>query len=180
MALAAALAAALLGAPAAGAACGGVEKAHPKRKVAKRPPLVIGDSVMLFALPNLARKGFNVDARGCRQFEEGIHLLIRKRRGGRLPYLVVMALGADAAISGRQINRVQKIIGPKRKLGLVVPLETGGRESNDARVVRNAGRQRPAPGQGARLAPLQQRPRATGSSPTTCTSPSPAPPATRG
>jgi hypothetical protein len=139
-----ALAAALVAAPtAAQAACGGVEKAHPKRKVAKRPPLAIGDSVMLFALPNLARKGYNVDARGCRQFEEGIHLLIRKRRGGRLPQLTVMALGADAGISGRQINRVLKILGPKRKLGLVVPLETGGGESNDARVVRNAGRADP-------------------------------------
>ena len=128
---------------AAEAACGGVEKARPKHKIAPRPPLAIGDSVMLLALPNLARKGFNVDARGCRQFEEGIHLLIRKRRARRLPRLVVMALGADAGISGRQINRVKKILGPKRKLGLMVPLETGGGESNDARVVRQAGRRDP-------------------------------------
>jgi hypothetical protein len=142
--VAGALALALVGPPAlASAACGGVEKAHPKRKVAKVPPLAIGDSVMLFALPNLAGKGYNVDARGCRQFEEGIHLLIRKRRARRLPLLVTMALGADAGISGRQINRVKKIIGPKRKLGLVVPLETGGRESNDAKVVRQAGRRDP-------------------------------------
>jgi hypothetical protein len=142
--LAVTLVAVLSAAPAAAeAACGGVEKAHPKRKVAKVPPLAIGDSVMLFALPNLARKGFNVDARGCRQFEEGIHLLIRKRRQNRLPYLSVIALGADAGISGRQINRVKKIIGPKRKIGLVVPLETGGSESNDARVVRQAGRRDP-------------------------------------
>jgi hypothetical protein len=130
-------------APAAEAACGGVEKAHPKRKVAPVPPLAIGDSVMLFALPNLARVGYNVDARGCRQFEEGIHLLIRKRRQHALPRLVTIALGADAGISGRQINRAKKILGPKRKLGLVVPLETGGTESNDARVVRQAGRRDP-------------------------------------
>jgi hypothetical protein len=139
-----ALALVALAAPAsAHAACGGVEKAHPKKKVAPRPPLAIGDSVMLFALPNLARRGYNVDARGCRQFEEGIRLLVKKRRRHRLPRLVVMALGADAAISGRQINRAKKILGPKRKLGLVVPLETGGRESNDARVVRQAGRRDP-------------------------------------
>ena len=134
---------ALIAAPVAGAACGGVQKAHPKRKVAPRPPLAIGDSVMLLALPALARVGYNVDARGCRQFEEGIHLLVKKRRRHRLPELVVMGLGADAAISPRQINRVLKILGPKRKLGLVVPMETGGGESNDARVVRNAGRHDP-------------------------------------
>ena len=98
---------------------------------------------MLFALPNLARVGYNVDARGCRQFEEGIHMLIRKRRQHALPRLVTIALGADAGISGRQINRATKILGPKRKLGLVVPLETGGSESNDARVVRQAGRRDP-------------------------------------
>ena len=98
---------------------------------------------MLLALPALARVGYNVDARGCRQFEEGIHLLVKKRRRHRLPQLVVMGLGADAGISPRQINRVLKILGPKRKLGLVVPMETGGGESNDARVVRKAGRREP-------------------------------------
>ena len=144
--LAAVLAAVLAtfaGAPLASAACGGVQKQRPKRKVAPRAPLAIGDSVMLLALPALARVGYNVDARGCRQFEEGIHLLIKKRRQRRLPELVVMGLGADAGISSSQINRVLKILGPKRKLGLVVPMETGGRESNDARVVRRAGRREP-------------------------------------
>ena len=134
---------ALLAVPTAEAQCGGVEKARPAKKVAPRPPLAIGDSVMLLALPNLARKGFNVDARGCRQFEEGLKLMIRKKREKRLPRLVVMALGADAGISGKQVNRAKKIMGPKRKLGLVVPLETGGGESNDARVVRQAGRRDP-------------------------------------
>jgi hypothetical protein len=139
----AALILATAAAPLAEAACGGVETARPKRKVAPRPPLAIGDSVMLFALPPLARVGYKVNARGCRQFEEGIELLVKKRRSRRLPKLVVMALGADAGISSSQINRALKILGPKRKLGLVVPLETGGRESNDARVVRRAGRREP-------------------------------------
>src|SRR4051812_31399242 len=38
-------------AAAASAGCGGVETAAPKRKVAARPPLAIGDSSMLLALP---------------------------------------------------------------------------------------------------------------------------------
>lgn len=141
--LAAALLVPLVTAATASAGCGGVERMHPKRKVAPRPPLAIGDSAMLLALPNLARKGYNVNARGCRQFDEGIHLLIRARRHHRLPHLVVIALGADGTIAGKQIVRVQKILGPNRKLGLVVPIELGGGESNDARVVRNAGRRDP-------------------------------------
>ena len=125
------------------AACGGVETQTPKRKVAKRAPLAIGDSVMLFALPDLARKGFRVNARGCRAFDEGVGVLRSARRRGTLPHLSVIALGADQSIRAGQIRRALKVIGPKRKLGLVVPLETGGRESNDARVVRNAGRRDP-------------------------------------
>ena len=137
------LSAAMLLPAAAEAACGGVETQTPKRKVASRPPLAIGDSVMLLALPNLARKGFKVNARGCRAFDEGVRLLQGARRRGTLPHLSVIALGADQSINAGQIRRALKVIGPKRKLGLVVPLETGGGESNDARVVRNAGRREP-------------------------------------
>ena len=41
----------MLSAPAAQAGCGGVETASPKHKVAPRPPLAVGDSSMLLALP---------------------------------------------------------------------------------------------------------------------------------
>jgi hypothetical protein len=138
-----ALTAALALPAAAAAQCGGVEKAHPKRKVAKRPPLAIGDSVMLLALPNLAKKGYNVNARGCRQFAEGLDLIREKRRRRTLPHLVVMALGADAGIAFRQVRMALEIMGRGRILGLVVPLETGGGESHDATVVRNAGKEFP-------------------------------------
>ncbi len=49
--------------PSARAGCGGVEIASPKHKVAPRPPLAIGDSSMLLALPALARVGYKVNAR---------------------------------------------------------------------------------------------------------------------
>ena len=123
--------------------CGGVEKARPRHKVAPRPPLAIGDSSMLLALPALSRVGYKVNARGCRQFTEGLAVLRDVRRHHRLPHLVVMALGADASISAHQINQARKILGPKRKLGLVTPRELGGGESNDARVIRNAGQRDP-------------------------------------
>src|SRR3954470_5589970 len=97
--------------PAAKAGCGGVEIATPKHKVAHRPPLAIGDSSMLLALPALARVGYKANARGCRQFAEGLRILRDTRRHHRLPRLVVLALGADASISGGQIQSAGKILG---------------------------------------------------------------------
>jgi lysophospholipase L1-like esterase len=46
-------------------------------------------------------------------------------------------------VTGGQIQQAKKILGPKRKLGLVTPRELGGGESNDARVIRNAGQRDP-------------------------------------
>jgi hypothetical protein len=132
-----------LSASAAHAGCGGVETASPKHKVAPRPPLAIGDSSMLLALPALARVGYKVNARGCRQFAEGLRLLRDARRRHQLPQLVVLALGADASVTAGQIQQAKKILGPKRKLGLVTPRELGGGQSNDANVIRNAGQRDP-------------------------------------
>jgi hypothetical protein len=143
LAVALAVVVSMLSAPGARAGCGGVETASPKRKVAPRPPLAIGDSSMLLALPALARVGYKANARGCRQFAEGLRLLRDARRHHELPHLVVLALGADAAITGGQIQQAKKILGPKRKLGLVTPRELGGGESGDARVIRNAGQRDP-------------------------------------
>ncbi len=132
-----------LSASVAEAGCGGVETASPKHKVAPRPPLAVGDSSMLLALPALTRVGYKVNARGCRQFAEGLRLLRQTRRRHQLPHLVVLALGADASITAGQIQQAKKILGPKRKLGLVTPRELGGGQSNDANVIRNAGQRDP-------------------------------------
>ena len=129
--------------PAAKAGCGGVETANPKHKIASRPPLAIGDSSMLLALPALSRVGYKVNAHGCRQFSEGLSVMRGARRHHRLPHLVVLALGADASVSAGQIQQAKKIMGPKRKLGLVTPRESGGGESKDAEVIRNAGQRDP-------------------------------------
>jgi hypothetical protein len=129
--------------PGAEAGCGGVETANPKHKVAPRPPLAIGDSSMLLALPALARVGYKANARGCRAYPEGLRLLRDEARHHRLPHLVVIALGSDQSVTAGDINRALKILGPNRKLGLVTPRETGGGESNDAAVIRNAGARDP-------------------------------------
>jgi hypothetical protein len=140
--LAALAAAAILVLPAAAAQadCGGVQY-EPARKKPKRgrPPLAIGDSTMLLAMPNLAKDGWNVDAHGCRGMEEGLALLRRRRSNHRLPHLVTIALGADFTISRRQIRSALHILGPNRVLGLVTPWELGGHEGSDARTIRAAG-----------------------------------------
>jgi hypothetical protein len=118
--------------------CGGVNTAKAKKKVNPkgRPPLAIGDSTMLLALPNLSHEGYNVNARGCRALSEGLHLIKDLKRHGRLPHLVVIALGADQSLSAPQLERAFHFIGRKRVLGLVTPLETGNVAGHDADVVR--------------------------------------------
>ena len=145
-ALVLAVALALTLAPAADAGCGGVRTAKPKphqKRNRGRAPLAIGDSVMLLGLEDLARRGFYANARGCRGFEEGLSLLHHRRRLGRLPHLVVIALGADFGISRSEVRRALHILGPGRKLGLVTPRESGGGSGHDAVVVREAGRRHP-------------------------------------
>ena len=114
----AAAAVAVLPAADAGAACGGVHFVPAKKKPKRgRPPLAIGDSTMLLAMPDLSRAGYNVDAHGCRGMEEGLAILRRRRAAHRLPYLSVIALGTDFTISRSQIRRALHYIGPNRRLG---------------------------------------------------------------
>ena len=124
---------------AAAASCGNPKRAYPSKWSRDyRPPLVIGDSVMLNAVGPLAGRGFQVDARGCRMWREGMQVL--RARGKSLPRLVVMALGANWVISSGDIEGALKILGRERVLALVTPRETGGAVSSDTYNVRRAGR----------------------------------------
>jgi hypothetical protein len=145
LALLAAVALLALPAAPASAQCGGVNTAKAQKKVNPkgRPPLAIGDSTILLALPSLARIGYNVNGHGCRQMTEGLHILKDLRRHGRLPHLVVIALGADASISAAQVERAFHFMGHKRVLGLVTPRELGGGSGHDADVVRHEARRHP-------------------------------------
>jgi hypothetical protein len=126
-------------------ACGNVETAQARKDVnpGGHAPLAIGDSTMLLALPPLSREGYQVNAHGCRQIEEGLDLMREMKREGRLPHLVVIALGADASVSSQQLAKAFHLAGPKRVLGLVTPLELGGGTSSDADVVRAAAKRHP-------------------------------------
>jgi hypothetical protein len=108
-----------------------------------RAPLVIGDSVLLGAVSQVAAAGFEVDTRGCRQMREGLGIIAARRRAHTLAHFVVIALGANGSIATSQIREAMKIVGRDRILGLVTPRELGGGESSDARAIRAAGRRFP-------------------------------------
>lgn len=120
--------------------CGGVTSSYPRGwDYSYRPPLVIGDSTMLFAVPYIAQQRMQGNARGCRQWSEGMELIRARKRSRSLPHLVVMALGANWTITRADIEAALKLVGPKRTLGIVVPKESGGGTSADAYNVRQAG-----------------------------------------
>ena len=140
------VAALALSAPPAQAACGGVVHSNPTRdrlpgKV--RPPLAIGDSVMLGAVDEMAAAGFEVNVRGCRQMSEGLDLMRDRKRAGTLPRAVLVLLGANWTISQGEIREGTRILGPKRVLVMLTPTESGGGAGSDAYNVRQAGRRWP-------------------------------------
>ena len=128
-------------APAAQAQCGGVEQEKPRKDVnLGRAPIAIGDSPMLLALPDLAQEGYLANARGCRQWPEGLALIRKLRNEDKLPKLVVVALGSNGSVTKGNIRDALDLVGKKRTLGLVTPRESGGGSSSDADVVRRAAR----------------------------------------
>ncbi len=116
----------------------------PTKKVGKRgAPLIIGDSVLLGAMPQVAARGWNVDAHGCRPWSEGLQDLRSRRDQGFLPPVVAIQLGTNASISTIQIRAALRILGRDRLLVLLTPREVGGEDGHDAAVVRKAGRAYP-------------------------------------
>jgi hypothetical protein len=131
-----------LAAPAAADACGASKRQGPVANERSGPaPLAVGDSVMLGAVPQLRRAGFEVDARGCRQMSHGLRLLARRRDLGSLPDVVVVALGHNWTITIDDIRRALVILGPERVLGMVTPR---GDYASARAAISAAGRRWPA------------------------------------
>lgn len=117
---------AALAAPRSAAAIGACEvERHaqaervPSHRAAGGAPLVIGDSTSLLAAPTLGHLGLEADAHGCRQFFQGVELLAQRRRAGRLPRVVVLALGANGPIREQDLRTALRLLGPQRVLVLV-------------------------------------------------------------
>lgn len=101
-----------------------------------RAPLIIGDSTMIFAAPYLGRRGLEADAKGCRQFAEGMAILSRRARAGTLPRLSILALGANGAANSDAISRALEIVGSTRALGLVTPRNSASTRAAMQRAAR--------------------------------------------
>jgi hypothetical protein len=104
---------------------GRVARAHRDPSRAVRPPLLVGDSTTILAVPHLARLGIEADAHGCRQLAAGVAILAARRRAGTLPLVVVLALGSNGAIGDGAIAHALRVVGPGRVLGLVTPRRVG-------------------------------------------------------
>jgi hypothetical protein len=128
------------GSSATAAGCGSVQQVSAQHRTGSLPPLAIGDSTMLLALPDLSREGFDANARGCRQYPEALALISGLARAGRLPHLVVIALGANGQIEAGNVEQALRILGPGRVLVLLTPRELGGGSGSDAQLVRAEGR----------------------------------------
>ncbi len=106
--------------PGDAAACDASKRARPVHSGhAGRAPLIIGDSTMIFAAPVLGTLGFEADARGCRQFAQGVAMLAARRHARTLPAVAILALGANGPIVPGEIASALRIMGPHRVLGLV-------------------------------------------------------------
>jgi hypothetical protein len=126
------------------ASCGGVVHVYSKKKhLPYRPPLAIGDSVILGAVSQLTRAGYEVDTRGCREWAEGVDVLRSRLRAHTLPHLVVMALGANWSITKKDIWQALSVVGRKRVLAIVTPRELGGGSGSDAATIRTMGAKYP-------------------------------------
>jgi hypothetical protein len=104
-----------------------------------KAPLEIGDSTSILGAPPLGRLGIEADAKGCRQFSQGLQILAARKRSKKLPHVVVVALGANGPIQDSQIKRALRIVGPGRVLALVTPPRSG----SSAAAMRRAARRQP-------------------------------------
>ncbi|WP_354700286.1 hypothetical protein DSM112329_00554 [Paraconexibacter sp. AEG42_29] len=132
----------LLAAPDAQAGCGGVQQRSAQTRLTTgQAPLMIGDSVLLGALREVTRAGFEINTRGCRGWREGMAVLRARRRAGTLPREVVVALGSNGGVTRASIRTALAITGRHRVLVLLTPRELRG--TSGAAAVRAAGRAHP-------------------------------------
>ena len=104
-------------------------------------PLALGDSVMQGAARQLARAGFEVDARCGRSPRGGLEVLRKRRRRGTLPQIVVFALGTNIYMTPGSIRRALHVLGGHRTLVLVTPVRSRRAFGNGP--IRRAARRHP-------------------------------------
>jgi MYXO-CTERM domain-containing protein len=109
------------------------------------PPIAIGDSTMLFPIPDLNKVGFDVNARGCRGFKQAVWIARDMRNRGVLPKLILINCYGNGGVNDDLIKFALKVIGPKRTLVLVTAYDadTGHPPAPYTDVIKQAGRDHP-------------------------------------
>jgi lysophospholipase L1-like esterase len=126
------------------AGCGGPESAQPAHHPrGQLPPLAIGDSTMLLSMPGLASRGYAVSAQGCRQFFQALALMGELKARGALPHMVVIALGANGAVTHDDIGVALGLLCCTGKLVLVTPRQLGGAPGENAVIEHQETRRHP-------------------------------------
>jgi hypothetical protein len=88
------------------------------------PPLAIGDSVLLGAAHEVAREGYEVDAREGRFMRHALRILRHLRRADRHPPLIVIAIGTNTPPTTAELERALTLIRPRQTLAIVTPLRS--------------------------------------------------------
>jgi hypothetical protein len=84
-------------------------------------PLAIGDSVLLGAAHEVARKGFEVDAREGRFMRNALKVLRHLRRDHRRPPVVVIAIGTNFPATAGEIREALALLNRNQTLAFVTP-----------------------------------------------------------
>ena len=108
-----------------------------------KPPLLIGDSVVGYAMRPLRNLGYRINAQGCRTFPRGITALKREAHKRGLPKLIVVELGTAGNVTRQNIARLLRLLGPKRKLVLITPRKFFGGVDPDAKDYHRAAERYP-------------------------------------
>jgi hypothetical protein len=130
--------------PSARADCGGTlsEAARPTAPH-RLPPVAIGDSTLLLSLPYLQREHISANARGCRQYSEGLWVIQTLAAAHRLPGLVIVTLGANGNVTNDDITQALRLLGPRRTLAMVTHYEPHLQPGPDTALIRSAPRRHP-------------------------------------
>ena len=129
----------------AAAACGGTYTSKPRKTVNPkgRPPIALGDSVMILAIKGLAKHGYHANAHGCRQWYQGVDIIKQKRRANHLPHLLTMALGSNGEVTQADINSALRALPKNKVLAMVTPRSYHGSAGKGAKHMRHAAQRHP-------------------------------------
>jgi hypothetical protein len=104
----------------------------------QRPPMAIGESVMLGAKAQLEAKGFVVDAAESRQGKDLVNELSQLRAAGRLGNTVVIHIGTNGEVSDETFAAIMANLPPEEVKSvwfLTVRADRAWIEGNNARIL---------------------------------------------